>query len=128
MDKLNLLPGDYMVVNLNIPHLKDGENHICNLVGDRMEKFYQKEQKKLDTTGSLFNGLFVSFEKANDGRIMEPVIDEYRFHCENFLTKIDYRPNGNLTKYPQSVPRKNNQLQYILKGAEDLAKKMGGVR
>lgn len=86
-----------MVVNLNIPHLEERDHQICNLVSDRMEEFYEEEKKKLDTSGSVFDGLFVEFENAKDRRIMEPVIDEYRFHCEDFLMKIDYHPNGNLT-------------------------------
>lgn len=126
MSKLNLLVGDYMVVNLNLPQLKEGENHICSCVGERMEKFFREEQEKLATTGSAFDGLFVTFKITNEGRIMEPIIDEYRFHCENFLSKIDFHPTAKILKYPKSVPRSNNQLQYILKRAEDLAKQIGG--
>jgi hypothetical protein len=115
-----------MVVNLHIPQLKDREKQICDLVGDRMVAFYKEEKEKLNTTGSLFAGLFVAFKKTDNGRILEPVIDEHRFHCENFLAEIKYRPNGNLAKFPRSVPNKNSQLQYILQGAEDLAQQIGG--
>lgn len=116
-----------MVVDLNIPQPKRSDRQICELVSDRMEEFYLREKENLSTTtGSLFDGLFLTFDTKNDTTHMEPVIDEYRFHCEDLLRKIGYRQSISLSKHPRIVPSEDKQLQYILSSAENLAKLIGG--
>ena len=88
MNKLNLLSSDYMVVNLHIPQLKDREKQICDLVGDRMVAFYKEEKEKLNTTGSLFAGLFVSFKKTDNVEFLNQSLTSTDFIVKTFLQRL----------------------------------------
>ena len=115
-----------MLVGLNLPQLNERETPICQVINDRLESFYLEEKGKLNTEGSAFSGLFVEFDRNVDEATLEPVVDDHRFHCENFLNVLEFERNKNLSKNPRRLRWKNNYIQYVLEGAEDIARQIGG--
>lgn len=123
--ELNLLQDEYVVVKLNIPHLDGNQVQLCKLMHNKMKNFYLAEKEKLDRMeGSSFSPLFLGYNRNQDQ--LEPILDEFRFHCENILENLDYTPSITLRKDPPMVMSENNEMQYIMDAAKDITVLLGG--
>ena len=123
-----VLPEDkYAVIRLNLPPVEQSNAQICDVLHNKLfHHFTQFGQQKNST---VYKSLFQKFKNGNDEKgIKEPILDPNRFHCEDLLGVFKYRQSKNhLAKKIKTAPTTTKRLlQYVVKGAEDIAKMIGG--
>ena len=117
-----LLKEKYAVIGLNIPHVDGSKKQICEAFHDKMFNFGWNTKKK-----PKYMPLFQKYSIKETNGARDPISDPKRFHCENLLSVLKYRPLKSLPKIPKALPSSmNQQLQYIIEASTDIAKMVGG--
>ena len=115
----------YALISLNLPRIEESKLQIHDALFNNLfshyTKFGQGEHSK------KYKSIFQGFENING--IKEPIPDPNRFHCEELLDVFKYRPlKTPLAKQLTNAPTKTKKLlQYVMKGAGDIAKMIGGA-
>ena len=117
----------YAVICLNLPPVKQSKFQIYDVLFNNLFRHYTQFGQGGHPT--IYKSIFQGFENGKDIKgIKEPIPDPNRFHCEDLVGVFKYRQSKTplpktLLKAPTTTKR---LLQYVMKGAEDIAKMIGG--
>ena len=116
----------YAIICLNLPPVEKLDLQICELLREKLLNHWWNSTLSKNCKNSNYKKLFLSF-KDGPG-VKEPITDPNRFHCEELLKVHRYvRPKKPLLKVVKKAPTTTkNLLQYVMKGAEDMARIFGG--
>ena len=115
----------YAVIGLNLPHIEESKLQIHDALFKNLFSHYTKFGQ--GGHSKMYKSIFQGFENING--IKEPIPDPNRFHCEKLLDVFNYRPlKTPLAKQLTKAPTTSKKLlQYVMKGAVDIAKMIGGA-